>query len=93
LDESAIKSWWNKLINDGQTEWCTLGPNCSTITAFALDAAGAQDLGVDYFSRWNIVWTPNDVRKFAEGIVSAINDARAGPPAAGGGDGGVPGGT
>lgn len=41
LDETAIKTWWRQLSVAG-TEWCTLGPNCSTIVAYALSVRGGD---------------------------------------------------
>jgi len=95
LNEAAMKAWWLNLTRSGSTNWCTLDPNCSTITAMALFQGGGDDLCESYWTSHNAVWTPNDVTSYAWAIVAGIKEARSGPPpgADGSGDGGLPGGT
>lgn len=74
LDETKIKNWWNTLRTSGVTDWCTLGPNCSTIAACALDQGGGNF--VDWFNSTNIVWTPDQVLRYALALERGI---RVGP--------------
>lgn len=38
--------------------------------ADALKAGGAQVSWYDWWSWWNVVWTPNDVKQYADAIQS-----------------------
>jgi hypothetical protein len=91
LDETAIKTWWGKLRGTGTTDWCTLGPNCSTIVAYALHIGGGEMFS-SMWSNSNVVWTPNAVADYAKDIRSGIAYARLGPTtnALGDADGGLP---
>lgn len=71
LDETEIKTWWNKLLNDTQSRWSTLGQNCSTTVARGLMAGGGDKLvkGIGgWWKSWNTVWKPNDVLDYAQAI-------------------------
>jgi hypothetical protein len=68
LDENAIAVWWNQFKNDPNNKWKTLSQNCSTTVAEALKAGNASTPWWDFWSSWNIVWTPADVEEFARAI-------------------------
>jgi len=68
LDENAIAAWWNQFKNDPNNKWETLSQNCSTTVAEALKAGNASTPWWDFWSSWNIVWTPADVEEFARAI-------------------------
>jgi hypothetical protein len=91
LDETAIKAWWAKLRRTGTTDWCSLGPNCSMIVAYALTKGGGE-LFSGMWDSSNVVWTPNAVATYAREILAEITNARRGPPAnaLGDTDGGLP---
>lgn len=77
LDESAIKAWWNSLRGRGFTDWCTLGPNCSTVAAYALAKGGGDRFSnVWRDARW--VWSPPSVAYYARSIAEGIRSARLG---------------
>lgn len=79
LNETAIKAWWGSLRTKGFTDWCTLGPNCSTVVAYALSRGGADQYS-DMWSSFNMVWTPNDVATYAKAIAAGIKDSNRAPP-------------
>jgi hypothetical protein len=70
LDEDAIRRWWHE-FREGN-EYRLFVQNCSTVVAMALKAGGGtkrtSGLGWAYHS-WNTVWTPDDVRRYAEAIL------------------------
>ena len=68
LDENAIAVWWNQFKNDPNNKRETLSQNCSTTVAEALKAGNASTPWWDFWSSWNIVWTPADVEEFARAI-------------------------
>ena len=68
LDEVAIAIWWDAFKNDPNNKWKTLSQNCSTTVADALKAGNASTPWWDFWSSWNIVWTPADVEDFAHAI-------------------------
>ncbi len=68
LDENAIAVWWNQFKNDPNNKWKTLSQNCSTTVAEALKTGNASTLWWDFWSSWNIVWTPAEVEEFARAI-------------------------
>ncbi|MCR4336509.1 MAG: RHS repeat-associated core domain-containing protein [Candidatus Omnitrophica bacterium] len=65
LDEQKIEAWWDNFST--KNRWRTLRQNCSTTVAEGLKAGGGGR-----YSSWgkahNIIWTPNDVKRFAETI-------------------------
>jgi hypothetical protein len=65
LDEDAMCRWWRG-FRDGE-EYRLVIQNCSTVVAMALKCGGAMSRasvsGFDF-----VVWTPSDVRRFAEAI-------------------------
>lgn len=69
LDEDAIGRWWRS-FRTGE-EYRLFVQNCSTVVAMALKAGGgtARTSGAGWaYHSWNVVWTPNDVRRYAEAI-------------------------
>jgi hypothetical protein len=79
LDETAIKAWWGSLRSRGFTDWCTLGPNCSTVVAYALAKGGSDKFSTVWRdARW--VWSPPSVAHYAHGIADGIRSARLGVP-------------
>ena len=66
LDEKAIKTWWNKF--KGNHLWKSLSQNCSTTVSDGLKAGGAKVKLSDIFKQWNLIWTPNDIKKYAQAI-------------------------
>ncbi len=64
LDEDAIADWWSKFRK--KNKWKTFSKNCSTVAGKALRKGGG-DKG-NWWTAHNIVWTPNDVRRFAQEI-------------------------
>jgi hypothetical protein len=91
LNETAIKAWWSQLRSTGKAKWCTLAPNCSTITAFALTVGGGARFS-DMWNRANLIWSPSSVVDYARAIQSGIVSAqqRPGSHAPGQLDGGLP---
>ena len=69
LDEDAIKTWWDEFNDDDDNLWSTFSQNCSTVVAEALRRGGAKTPWWDLVNGWNIIWTPQDVRRYAESIV------------------------
>ena len=79
LSEQAIKDWWFRfsLLRDGEIyqgplrdSWQTLSKNCSTVVARGLTLGGGAELAG--FSAARLVWTPNDVRAYAQAIQTAL---------------------
>ena len=68
LNREAIAVWWNQFKNDPNNKWKTLSQNCSTTVAEALKAGNASTPWWDFWSSWNIVWTPADVEELARAI-------------------------
>ena len=69
LNEDAICRWWHG-FRDG-AEYRLFVQNCSTVVALALKAGGgtARTSGLGFaLDSWNLVWTPDDVRRYAEAI-------------------------
>ncbi len=75
LDETAIRNWWretNPQAHDRSgplNEWTTLSQNCSTIVARAITVGGGAQR-IRYFQSMAYVWTPNEVRKYAEAVAA-----------------------
>ncbi|MBX3412174.1 MAG: hypothetical protein KF708_05595 [Pirellulales bacterium] len=75
LDEAAVKDWWASfgLVRDGVElygplqSWSTLDRNCSTVAAIALKKGGG-DKYADWHKSWNLVWSPEDVARYAHSI-------------------------
>jgi hypothetical protein len=70
LDEARVLDWWEE-YNDLKAEWTTLGKNCSTTVGRGLMSGGGDDyaLGLKgWFYSWNMVWTPDNVLKYATAI-------------------------
>ena len=75
LDERKIINWWKgvsiwadpELHGPPKYPWETLGWNCSKIVATALDAGGGEKYA-SWATTWNMVWKPEDVRKYAVSI-------------------------
>jgi hypothetical protein len=67
LDEAAIKTWWNRFRQNHK--WKTLGQNCSTTVADALNAGGARNRAPS--APHHLVWTPADVEEYANEIKAA----------------------
>jgi hypothetical protein len=63
LDEQAIEDWWGNYKDSHK--WKTLSNNCSTVASEALKQGGAK---TGFFNSNKIIWTPNDVKNFAEEI-------------------------
>jgi hypothetical protein len=79
LDERAIKDWWQAfgLTRDGVLfqgpllPWETLRQNCSNVVAIALRIGGG-DRYAKWSKSWNLVWTPADVREYAQSIQQGL---------------------
>jgi RHS repeat-associated protein len=69
LDEAAIQRWWDDFQKKTK-KWKTVRQNCSTTAAQALKAGGANKRVQGFFEP-NLIWTPEDVRQFAEAIQKA----------------------
>jgi hypothetical protein len=70
LEERRIGHWWSTYSKPGNT-WTTLGKNCSTTVARALMVGGGDDYAEGFsgwWRSWNTVWTPNNVRSYAQAI-------------------------
>ena len=65
LDEAAIAAWWAKYTDD--MTWKTLSKNCATTVADALKAGGG-DIWAPNFSKPTFLWSPADVKAYAEAI-------------------------
>ena len=63
LNEKSIQNWWDEFKKSNQ--WKTLSQNCSTVSAQALKEGGGK---AGFFDSNKIIWTPNDVKNFAEKI-------------------------
>ena len=63
LDEAAIADWWEKYRFD--RIWKSTRRNCSTTIAHALMAGGARHVH-------HLIWTPNNVRKYAEQLAGQL---------------------
>ncbi|MBI1869706.1 MAG: RHS repeat-associated core domain-containing protein, partial [Chlamydiae bacterium] len=74
LDEEKIEKWWKKFKKDNQ--WKTRGQNCSTTVADGLKAGGA-DKYASWWKSHNWLWTPNDVKDFADAIVNDLKEERS----------------
>jgi hypothetical protein len=55
--------------------WSTVTSNCSKIVALALDAGGGLQYA-PYLSSRNVIWTPNDVRVYAQAVQAGLAAAR-----------------
>jgi len=64
LNEAAIKKWWIDFKK--KNKWKTFSQNCSSTIADGLDAGGGGK-GV-YWSDWNLIWAPDDVKAYAEAL-------------------------
>ena len=78
LNETAIKAWWGSLRKNGFTDWCTLGPNCSTVVAYALLKGGADRFS-GIWTEAKTVWTPASVAYYAKDIANGIKNANTKP--------------
>lgn len=73
LDEPKIVAWWRGFGLDGgrmhgpMQAWHTTDLNCSTVVARALREGGGDDFA-SWLPSWNLVWRPDDVRRYAESI-------------------------
>lgn len=76
LDETKILQWWGRtaLIYNNQKyqgpihlPWSTLGWNCAKIVATALKEGGGDKYS-DFINSRNLIWTPNDVKGYAQSI-------------------------
>ena len=75
LDENAIKDWWQSfgLTRDGVLfqgplqSWDTLNRNCSNVVATALKKGGG-DQYAKWAKSWSLIWTPQDVLRYALSI-------------------------
>src|SRR6266850_5432451 len=79
LDEGRITNWWYRIYpwagkrqGPPAMPWSTLNWNCSKLVAFALKEGGADKFAA-WDKSWNLVWTPNDVREYAQSIVRGMN--------------------
>jgi len=70
LDDDAMVRWWRGFRHSN--EYRLFVQNCSTVVGMALTRGGGRNrtsgLGWAWRS-WNVVWTPDDVRRYAEAIV------------------------
>ncbi len=69
LREDAMVVWWRSFR--GSNQYRLFVQNCSTVVAMALKAGGGTSLTSGFgwaYHSWNMVWTPNDVRRYAEAI-------------------------
>lgn len=79
LDENAIKDWWQSfgLTRDGVLfqgplqSWQTLKRNCSNVVATGLKKGGGDKYST-WAKSWNLVWTPQDVLRYALSIKQNI---------------------
>ncbi len=75
LDENAIKDWWQSfgLTRDGVLyqgplqSWDTLKRNCSNVVVIALKKGGG-DQYAEWAKSWRLIWTPQDVLRYALSI-------------------------
>ena len=68
LNEAAIQNFWDNFATNSL--WESYNQNCAKTVADALKAGGAQVSWYDWWSWWNIVWTPDDVKQYADAIQS-----------------------
>jgi hypothetical protein len=87
LDEERIKGWWKSfnpqahdMYGPPSAPWSTITSNCSKVVAMALDEGGGQQYAPFLKSR-NMVWTPNDVRVYAQAVADGRARARRTAPA------------
>ena len=80
LNESRILSWWRRTAlswggglaqGPPSVPWSSLGWNCSKIVATALKEGGG-DLYSSFLKSYHFIWTPNDVKSYAESIVNGM---------------------
>ena len=80
LNESKILTWWRRTalswgsglaLGPPSLMWSSLGWNCSKIVATALKEGGG-DRYSSIVKSFNFIWTPNDVKYYAESIVDGI---------------------
>jgi hypothetical protein len=78
LDEAKIIIWWRKTfpwaesrVGPPAMSWNSLSWNCSKVVATALNEGGG-DKFASWSKSWNMVWTPNDVREYADAIVTGM---------------------
>ncbi len=69
LDEKKIEAWWQKFKQTNK--WNTLNQNCSTTAADALKAGGGEEYS-SWWSSHSLIWTPSDVKGFADSIKENI---------------------
>jgi hypothetical protein len=88
LDEENIKGWWKSfnpqahdMYGPPSAPWSTITSNCSKIVAMALDEGGGAQYAPYFMSR-NVIWTPNDVRVYAQAVQAGLKARRAGGAAA-----------
>ena len=75
LDEGAIENWWNSFKNSNQ--YSTLGQNCSTTAADALNAGGGLPYAIlGGYGVPPLVWSPSDVLDYANAINSGLNTVK-----------------
>jgi hypothetical protein len=84
LDEERIKGWWqgynpqaHDMYGPPSAPWSTVTTNCSKIVAIALDEGGGRE-HASYFKSRNVVWTPDDVRRYAQAVQAGLKARRAG---------------
>lgn len=83
LDEAAILDWWQGLglTRNGAPyqgplpAWHMTNMNCSTVVATALVKGGGERYAGGW-SSWNLIWTPNDVLRFALSIQRGLAGAK-----------------
>ena len=88
LDEEAIRGWWKSfnpqahdMYGPPSAPWSTITSNCSKIVAIALDEGGGRQ-HAPFLSSRNTIWTPNDVRVYAQAVQAALRARQRGAPAA-----------
>jgi len=83
LNEKAIKDWWQSfgLSRDGVQyhgplqSWDTLKRNCSNVVATGLRVGGGDKYS-NWFKSWNLIWTPEDVLKYALSIQQGLHSGK-----------------
>lgn len=78
LDEPRMTTWWYRIYpwaghryGPPAMPWSTVDWNCSKLVATALKEGGGDRFAA-WQTSWNVVWTPNDVREYAESIVKGM---------------------
>lgn len=78
LKEQQIISWWKKVYpwaaskqGPPSMDWYSINWNCSKVVATALKEGGGNEYAT-WSKSWNVVWTPNDVRAYAESIRTGL---------------------